>query len=392
MSEAQRIQEVVDTFLREFLRPLLTGGTVRLARAIAPAVLDAATLSASTDADSDFALREALHDAAADFVPPRPLVWPDRDAMALAIACHNLALLTDPMLDRAFARGARATIAEYIETLTASAAPVRTRGSALIRHAIVARFLTLARTDTIVRNWAYTYRFYGRAVPARFTAWKGVRRVRTETQRKPLEELLGALPPALSAPELRAAIIAQSPVTRILQSDPSTFRVDATIAAVLSDQALRGGLVRALLDESPARAAEAIGAALLHQGATLRSGSGSEPALIRATLLFAFELQATALLGRGAPISVGTPESFAAVAAFAALIGTAEGGELAELRSLDPDDLRVLRNAAIDARHRIGKAAFEVAHTLVLACFGPTSSALAWTGERALSPALEAAP
>ena len=392
MSEARRIQEVVDPFLREFLRPLLTGGTVRLGRAIAPGVLDAATLSASTDADSDDALLGALHDSAAELVPTRPLIWPDRDAMALALACHNLALLSDPMLDRAFARGARTTIAEYTEALTASAAPVRTRGSALIRHAIVARFLSLARTDTVVRNWAYTYRFYGRAVPARFTAWKGVRRIRTETQQKPLDELLGALPPALSALELRAQIVARSPVTRILLSDPATFRVDHTIAAVLSDPVLRGGLVRALLDDSPARAAEAIGSALLHHGATLRSGSGSEPALIRATLLFAFELQATALLGRGAPLSVGTPESFAAVAAFAALVGTAEGAELGALRGLDPDDLRVLRNAAIDARHRIGKAAFDVAHTLVLASFDPTTSALASTGERALSPALEAAP
>ena len=368
MSDARRTQEVVDQFLQTFLRPLLAGGTAHLGRAIAPAVLDAAALSASTDADSDEAILEALHETAAEYVPRPSLVWPDRGAVALALACHDLALLTDPMLDRVFARGARPKIAAFVHMLAEAAEPVRTRSSALVRHAVVSRFLTLARTDTVVRNWAYTYRFYGRPVPARVTAWKTLRRVKTEAQRRPLDAMLSALPPELDGPGLLRKIIAGSPVTQILLCDEESFRVDWSTGPVLSDPELRGGLVRALLAADAARAAASVGAALLVMSASLRGGASSEPALIRTALIFAFELQATALLGRGAPVQVGPPDApTAAVAAFAALLGTAEGAELAGVRLIDPDDLRVLRNAAIDARRRVGDAAFQAAHTLVLA-------------------------
>lgn len=369
MTEATRTQAVVDHFLRDFLRPLLTGGTVHLGRAIAPGVLEAAALSASTDADTDDAILTALHDAAAELVPTRHLSWPDRDALALALACHDLALLTDPMLDRAFARGARKTIAGFVHTLAAGTAPVRTRGGALLRHAVLSRFLTLARTDTVVRNWAYTYRFYGRPVPGRFTAWKAVRRVKSESRRQTLDEMLTALPTELQARQLLAEIIDSSPLTRILLADPQTFRVDRSVASVLSDGALRGGLVRALLATDARRARDASGAALLEQSASLRSGAASAPALIRAALVFAFELQATALLGRDAPLAADAVDGIAAVAAFAALVGTPEGAELSGARLLDPDDLRALRSAAIDARRRVGEAAFQAAHTLVLASF-----------------------
>lgn len=392
MTEARRTQAVVDEFLRGFLLPLLTGGTVRVGRALAPGVLEAAALSASTDADTDAAILEALYDAAAALTPTRHLRWPDRDALALALACHDLAVLSDPLLDRAFARGARATIAGFVRTLTQAAAPVRTRGGALLRHAIVSRFLLLERTDTVVRNWAYTYRYYGRPVPGRVTAWKTVRRVQTASTQSPLEALLAALPADLGGPALLAAILAQSPATRVLHGDPRTFRVDWPVASVLSDAGLRGGLVRALLAADAARASEAVGAALLQQAGALRSGSGSDGPLVRAALLFAFELQATALLGRGAAFAQTTPGAIAAVAAFAALVGTAEGAALSGAHLLDPDDLRVLRAAAVDARRRVGEASFQAAHTLVLAASIGQAASIGEAASPALSPALEAAP
>jgi hypothetical protein len=394
VTDARHTQEVVDAFLRGFLRPLLTGGTVHVGRALAPGVLEAAALSASTDPDSDAAVLLALHESAAELAPTRHLTWPDRDAIALALACHDLAVLSDPMLDRAFARGARKTIAGYVRTLTESAAPARTRGAALLRHALVSRFLLLERTDTTVRNWAYTYRFFGRPVPGRFTAWKTVRRVRSESSQTTLLDVLTALPAELEAPALLDALLARSPVTRILLCDPGTFRVDWALASVLGDGPLRGGLVRALLERDMARAGEAVGAALLAQAAALRSGKGSEPPLVRAALVFAFELQATALLGRDSALAGTTPAAIAAIAAFAALVGTPEGAELSGVRALDPDDLRTLRDAAIDARRRVGENVFQAAHTLVLAASVAPASSLAPRGAppAALSPALEALP
>ncbi len=372
MSAQVEAQERVDAFLRDFLQPLLEGGAVRPARALGPAHLDAATLASGSDASVEHAIHTALAANAAALLPPRAVRWPDRGAIALALAAHDLALLTDPLLDRAFARGARPVLAGFVQALVGLAGPVHTRDAALLRHAVVGRARALVRTDVTVRNWAYTDRFHGRPVPSRFTAWRTLRRVRTNDETRTLDAVLAALPPALGAPALLDALVAASPLTYALIAAPAAFRVGDSLAPLLLDPALRGAIVRARLDADPIRAGECAGASLL----ALRDAKvgGSTPARVRAALCFAFELQATALLGRGSPLPLASPEAVAASAAFAALAGTADGAALVGLDDLRPGDAHLLREAALNARHRVGEPAFHAALALMRVAAPPPTS------------------
>jgi hypothetical protein len=365
-------QQRVDAFLRDFLQPLLAGGTARLGRALGPSHLDAATLATGSDASVEHALHATLAASASELLPPRAVRWPDRGAVALALAAHDLALLGDPLLDRAFARGARAVLAGFVRALLGHAGPVHTRDTALVRHAIVGQARQLVRTDVTVRNWAYTEHFQGRPVPPRFTAWRTLRRVRTSAQTLSLRETLTALPPELGAPALFDALVAASPLTYALTAAPASFRVDDALAPLLLDPALRGAIVRARLADDPIRAGECAGTALL----ALRDArpDAATPSRTRIALTFAYELQATALLGRGSPLPLASPEATAAAAAFAALVGSADGIALVGVDLLRTSDAYVLREAAIDARHRVGEDAFHAALAQVRVAAPPPTS------------------
>jgi hypothetical protein len=365
-------QQRVDAFLRDFLQPLLAGDIVRPGRALGPSHLDAATLATGSDATVEHALHVALAASASELLPPRAVRWPDRGAIALALAAHDLALLSDPLLDRAFARGARAVLASFVRTLIGHAGPVRSRDTALLRHAVVGRARQLVRTDVTVRNWAYTHEFHGRLVPPRFTAWRKLRRVEASSQTLSLRETLTKLPRELGAPALLDALVAASPLTLALAAAPAAFRVDDVLAPLLLDPALRGAIVRARLTEDPIRAGECAGAALV----ALRAAQpdAATPSRTRAALTFAYELQATALLGRGSPLPLASPEAIAAAAAFAALVGSADGIALVGVDQLRASDAYVLREAAIDARHRVGEPAFHAALAQVRVAAPPSTS------------------
>jgi len=374
VSAQTETQQRVDAFLRDFLQPLLAGGIVRPARALGPSHLDAATLATGSDATVEHALHTALAASASELLPPRAVRWPDRGAIALALAAHDLALLADPLLDRAFARGARPILAGFVRALIGHAGRVRTRDAALLRHAVVGRAQQLVRTDITVRNWAYTQAFHGRAVPSRFTAWRKLRRVEASSQTLSLRETLTALPHELGAPALADALVAASPLTFALTAAPASFRIDDALGSLLLDPALRGAIVRARLADDPIRAGECAGKALL----ALRNDSpgGTTPARVRAGLTLAYELQATALLGRGSPLPLASPEAVAAAAAFAALVGSADGIALVGVDALRAGDAYILREAAIDARHRVGEPAFHAALAQVRIAAPPQTSIL----------------
>merc|ERR1711969_317577 len=95
----------------------------------------------------------------------------------------------------------------------------RTRGQALVRHAIVARTLDLGREDTVVRNWAYTYRFYGRPPPANVVAMPKLRFVRQEKTRRSLVELAREGTPDLELETPLLALLSRSPITQLLHHD-----------------------------------------------------------------------------------------------------------------------------------------------------------------------------
>jgi hypothetical protein len=364
MSEGRAFQEQYDALLAQFLRPLLEGGTARVGDPIAPAALAHFELAAASDAEVEHAVADALDAHLRALLPARRVPWPEPGALALACALHDLAFATDPSLDRPFARGARATVARWAAAHAARAGQPRTRGQALVRHALVDRFLLVRRRDVIVRNWAYSWRFLGRPVPPRYLAWRAVRRVKTSEQMRDLGAVLADAPDALGLPAVVRAVFAASPLTSLLGVHGAPAPAfDAASAAVLSDRALRGAVVRAHAAD-PHRAARLFGRALA-QALALPSASA------RVVLEFVHELHVACLLGRDA---VAPPIEDRATADLAALLPacalTEPGRALVGLHALDPRDQRLVEVAAQRTASQLPAESRGLAEALVAHALG----------------------
>ena len=260
-AESTRLQQAFDDLVTGFLTPLLAGGAVQLGRPIAPAALQHFEHARPSDSDAEWRMLDALHAAATAVAPLRAQPRLDPATLALAIACHDLLFLTDPELAGWPARRAKPVIERWIDQAVGLAGLPATRTDALVRHAIVTRLLDVERTDVVVKNWAYTYRFFGRPVPPRVVAMPRLRFVRRTESRLDLSAMLQATGEELG-PRLRA-VLACSPLTELLR-----FRLASPLAlgpgagAVLSDPVLRGAVARALASDDVAATAEAWSAAL----------------------------------------------------------------------------------------------------------------------------------
>ena len=302
MADTEKLQRRFDLLLTDFLHPLLHGKTVELGQAIAPGAAPYFRQAHGSDHAIDREIFDALHREAAVLAPLKTVAFPDGDLAILAAAAHNLVMLTDPSLDRVFARGARETIAEWIDALLEAVRPPRTRSSAASRHALMGAVLALRREDVVVTNWAYTYRFYGRPVPANVTALPSVRRVKEKRTLHPLGKLLAAVDEGseLDLVRRRRALISRSPVTELLRLDlcPEFVFSQATLA-VISDAGLRGGIASHIVERGECKAAPAFGSAL--RAPALKE---APIPLLRLALELIFEVQLTACLdgpGTGLP-------------------------------------------------------------------------------------------
>ncbi|MEM1415071.1 MAG: hypothetical protein AAGH15_09235 [Myxococcota bacterium] len=347
MASPEKIHALYEAFATGFLGPVLLGGEARLTRALPPGLLEHFSLARPSDELLEERIVDQIQETASILAPAATVRFPDRSMIALAMAAHDLALVTDPAMDRTFARGARPKILDFADQLLEDLEAPRTRGEALARHAFVERLLAVQREDTVVKSWAYTYRFYGRPPPANVVAAPKLRFVREEKSRAPLPELLAE---GEEADELRLEprlreLLSRSPLTELLRTDLAPDLVfGQAILAVLSDPALRHGVAQALVLEGTGKVAQPFGHALRHLSAL-----GPPPPFLFAAIAFLAELHVLEVLDARAghrpkdEPAVGDEELFAAV--LPALVK--HRGGLASLMELAaPDKARVVERAA----------------------------------------------
>lgn len=294
MSETEKLQQRYDALMRGFVAPLLGGGTVVLDQAIAPAAIEYFELAKCSDASVEHAVFDDLHRAASAIAPVSTVPWPSRDLLLLAMAAHDLVLLTDPMLDRAFARGALGRITEWIDAMLELVKPPSTRGDALARHALLDPVSALRRRDITARTWAYTYRFIGRPAGASVLTRPVIGDFKKSEALVDVTALLDELDTrlALGARRRLRELLSRSPVTELLRLDLcEEFRFGLATLGVLSDDAIRGGIARTIVERGEWKAASRLGKALadpmLHH---------APPALLYYALALCFEVQMTATL------------------------------------------------------------------------------------------------
>lgn len=299
---AAKLEQAYDALIARFLGPLLNGNLATLGRPLAPAALDyfEQTRSQSSEVESEIAT--ALCRGGSEIALVEAVPWPSRDLLAITMVLHNLLFLTDPSLDRLFVRGARNVVLEWIDRLLSLIDVPSTRGDALARHAMLGAFFRAARRDTVVTNWAYTYRFYGRPPPPNVVAFPRVRLVHEEHS---TVQMMSAIAELDSQHGLGLALrvrdlLTRSPVTELCRLDRANpLRFGIANLKVLADSALRGGIARAIAGSDEWALAAVLGAALA--APELRHAS---PELLGPLFRFLQEIHLTAALDerRGKPL------------------------------------------------------------------------------------------
>lgn len=332
---SKETQKAFDTLMSDVLVPLLTGGLVKLTRFFHPSVAETFAFGEFTSAEHEASIREALKRRVSELIEPQVLPFPELATMQMIMAGHNLVALTDPKLDRTFARGAIPKVRAWTEEIIGAVKPPRTRGQALVRHVFVDAFTTLRRKDTTVRNWAYTYRFPGRPPAANVVALPRLRFVKQSVERVPAVDLVEAN----ELGRLWARWIRQSPITQLLAM-PDTLELGIDELAVLSDSRLRYGIACKLAREVRDRSfAEPLGNALVE----LMSRSPKPEELLPA-VLFCAELHALELMRTDEDLlSLASPGA----QLYAALLGRLQmNARLREFVALEEVDMRRLRARA----------------------------------------------
>ncbi len=253
----------------EFLMPLAQAQSVCLQRPISPFFTSAFDASCH-EAESFLAQWHEIRVRQPRVPPNLRLPAPGAATLRLVGAGHNLISLTDSSLGRMGSRRARGVIMTWVDELIDSTTPPRTRGETFTRHELVTRLLALKRKDTVIKNWAYTYRFRGRRVPGNVTALPKLRRVRVSSTIRDLGSLWTELDrtTALELTERAHALVVRSPLTHLLHPNlfPGEkippFRFTWASIAVLSDPTMRSLVARTLADYGIAPLADQLGRAL----------------------------------------------------------------------------------------------------------------------------------
>lgn len=363
MSEQDKVHALYEELVTHFLDPLLNGGVAQCTRALPPAALEFFSLARPAETTVEGSILEALAQHASELAPVELVELAERGLMATLMAVHDLFWLTDPALDRAFARGSRPPVREWVFELVQAIGMPRTRSEALGRHVVLDRALSLQREDTVVKNWAYTYRFYGRPPPSNVVAMPRLRFVREDkTQRGMLELALEGTPELDLETPLRA-LLARSPITQLLHHHlcPNLRFGQATLA-VLSDHGLRAGVAQELVKRGSGQVAQPFGHALR----VLAAEDPSPQHLFVAIALIA-EMQILEVFDERAghrPRSepaVGDEELFAAV--LPALFEVR--GPLRRIVAVDPRDAAELRARAAKLAEQAGDDAVAMALSIL---------------------------
>ena len=363
MSEQDKLHALYQELVGQFLEPLLTGGTARATRALPPAALEHFALARPVESTVEGSILEALARQASAIAPVDLVELAEPGLMATLMAAHDLFWLTDPLLDRAFARSSRAEVRDWVFQLVDRIPVPRTRSEALGRHVVLERALELRREDTVVKNWAYTYRFYGRPAPANVVAMPKLRFVREEKKQLSLLELAREGTPEVELETPLLALVARSPITQILHHDLTPeLRFGQATLAVLSDAALRAGVVQELVKRGTGQVAQPFGHAL-----RVLSAEDPSPQHLFVAIALIADMQVLELLDERAghrPRSepaVGDEELFAAV--LPALVR--HHGPLEGLICLSEDDRRRLLERASTVAEQAGEDAVTMALQLI---------------------------
>ncbi|MBN8609756.1 MAG: hypothetical protein J0L92_04200 [Deltaproteobacteria bacterium] len=357
MTDARVLGAAYDALVVDFLVPLLEGREVKLAQPIAPGCASFFAQTRSSSSDADARIFEALHRGASELTTIETLRWPSMGLLAMSAAMYDALYLTDPSLDRVFARSARATIRDWARGWISLVGVPQTRGEALARHVLVERFEHIRRKDVVVKNWAYTYRFFGRRPPANVVALPTIRFVRQEETTRPLENILqregdvGML--GLDLPGLLHDLKLRSPVTQLLRAPSNQgFRFSTSTLAALSDRAIRGAVAGHLLRDEW-QAAAVLGVAIV------------EPSLVEQPMLLSIALQLVlemhlvcALDGRAQTPTVRELVDPGAIRYAALLVATFDDERaIRELHAFDDDHRAILQRRAEAFRPRVPRAA-----------------------------------
>ncbi len=250
----------VTAFLTDFVTPLLTGGELRIGRAIdamrAKQFADAAESGALAGDTADIdAARAAV---VAQIVVRPPTLELGVDEMRLCIALYNALALAHPDLEGWTTRSGKRPLVLEVSLALAQLPLALTRPALLARHPMLARLHAAHRQDVRVQWWTGHAEFKGRKPPPRLTAWGGLRRVRVENETVPLAELLGFE----EGQRLLAALYEASPLTDILvpeRSAPGFSWASAGVVAILRDAELARFVAHSWI--TPERAQAALPAA-----------------------------------------------------------------------------------------------------------------------------------
>jgi hypothetical protein len=253
------LQTLYDRFFSHFLLPLVRGGEIQIGAPIGPGVLPyffEAFPSNGADAADLLVARQAIAaDVLPESLPPRLT----EDDVRVGAALHNLLYRTHPDLDSVRASRARRRAAEWAAAALDEAHEPEGRRELLERHTLVAPLFRTTRVDTVLYNWSYRYRFFGREPPARFRAWPTVRRIREEKVETAFSELsfdaagVGLLVQTMQRSPLTALVTP----TRALPS----FAWNHDMVVALRDEAVCRAVTYAHVEEGVARVAGPLGLA-----------------------------------------------------------------------------------------------------------------------------------
>lgn len=340
MSDNDEMQALFEAFVAGFMRPLLTGEPVQLTRPLGTGLLDHFAVASCADSAADAAVFEALYELAEAHAPVRALAYPERRTRAFHMAVHDALTLTDPLLDRTLSRRAVPEMRDFVFGLLDAAGAARTRGEVLARHVVLDRALGLSRRDVVVKNWAYTYRFFGRPVPANVVMLPRLRRVRQTAVDQTALALLGG--PSEATVGVLDALLARSALTRLLRFEQTAQPLlDVATLAALEDPPVRQGAIFRLSQRETSGVLARIGAELLRLWSEQRP-----PRLVAIAARFGLELVMQLQLAEDAPSAPADGDHKLESALMIALPFVATGSAL--WPALAPSDDAEARRRAAD--------------------------------------------
>lgn len=240
-------------FVSRFVGPLVMGGRVEVRAPVGPGVLGAWENPPDLDATLVTRIADTARAHLAKIGPVGSITGLPLDALALALAWHNLLAMTHPEVRAR--RGLRRKTRQWCAAMIEWAGEAHTRGEVAMRHGLLHGLTRLRRVDTHVEFWAGYADFVGVAPPSSLVAWPKLRRVQERRTSVPLFELLGALELDEQDDDddlttVARAALALSPLTDFETADrppAMAFAWTAPGLNVLADDALRGAAQRVLL-------------------------------------------------------------------------------------------------------------------------------------------------